>query len=76
MRRVASFLYGSMIGGLIGATIALLLAPSSGQELRDLMQDRAQNIQIEVKNAAESRRAELQQQLDVMRSPRKPTESE
>ncbi len=69
MRRVLNFLYGSMIGALMGGTVALLLAPSSGEELRAQMQARAQSMQLEVKNAAASRRAELEQQLNFLRSP-------
>ncbi len=75
MGRIVSFLYGAMLGSIIGATVALLLAPSSGDELRAQMQERAESVQIEVKNAAASRRAELEQQLQTLRTPRK-TEQE
>ena len=34
MRRTFSFFIGATIGGLVGATVALLFAPSSGQEFR------------------------------------------
>lgn len=71
MRRVFSFLYGSMVGSLVGAAIGLLLAPSSGEELREQVRDNAQRLQWEVKGAAASRRAELEQQLAALRSPRK-----
>jgi gas vesicle protein len=69
-----SFLYGSLIGGLVGAAIATLLAPTSGNELREQLQMRAERFQIEVKNAAATRRAELEQQLDYLRMPRKTQE--
>ncbi len=71
MGRIVSFLYGAMLGSIIGATVALLLAPSSGDELRAQMQERAETVQIEVKNAASARRAELEQQLQTLRTPRK-----
>jgi gas vesicle protein len=32
---IGSFLAGAMIGGLIGAAIGLLLAPATGEELRE-----------------------------------------
>ncbi len=70
MRRIMSFMYGAMLGGLIGVTVGLLLAPSTGEEIRNQMKDRAQQIQLEVKNAAASRRAELEQQLAAMRAPK------
>ena len=40
MRRVTSFLSGSLVGALAGAALALLFAPSSGEELRQQMQER------------------------------------
>lgn len=69
MRRMMSFIYGVMLGGLIGVTVGLLLAPGSGEEVRNQMMERAQQIQLEVKNAAAARRAELEQQLATMRAP-------
>ena len=71
MRRVMSFLSGAVMGGLVGATMALLFAPSSGDTLRDQIQDRANRIQEEVKKAAADRREELEQQLNELRSPKR-----
>ncbi len=70
MRRTISFLYGAILGGLIGATVGLLLAPSPGEEIRGQMRERAEKVQLEVKNAAAARRAELEQQLATLRAPR------
>lgn len=36
---IGSFLAGVLIGGLVGATIGLLLAPSSGEEMREQVGD-------------------------------------
>ncbi len=69
MRRMVSFVYGFMLGGLIGATVGLLLAPGTGEEVRNRMKERARQVQLEVKNAAAARRAELEQQLATMRAP-------
>lgn len=71
MKGVGSFLMGLILGGLVGAAVALLLTPSSGEDLRLQVQDRAQQFQTEVKHAAEVRRAELEQQLAELRTPRK-----
>ena len=69
MNRVISFLSGAVMGGLVGATLALLLTPASGEELRAKMQEQAKQIQAEVKAATESRRAELEEQLATLRKP-------
>lgn len=45
---VGSFLSGLIIGGLIGAAVALLLAPQSGEETRVLIRDKS----IELKDRA------------------------
>jgi len=72
MRRTLAFIYGSIIGGMIGAILALLIAPASGNELRLQVQERALFIQGELKSAAASRRIELERQLAALRAPRKP----
>ena len=71
MGKVSSFLLGSLVGSAIGAVAAVLMAPTSGDELRNQLTDRAQTLQSEVKNAAAARRAELEQQLAMLKAPRK-----
>lgn len=70
MQKILSFLTGAVIGALVGVTMAVLFAPSSGEELRLGMRERVQQLQAEVKAAADSRRAELEQQLNTLRAPR------
>ena len=72
MQRLLSFFIGALVGALVGATAAILLAPSSGEELRIQIQDRATTMREEVKSAAADRRAELEHQLAKMRSPQPP----
>lgn len=72
MRGMLSFLSGAVLGLVVGASLAILLAPTSGEELRKQMQERADRIQLEVRQAADARRLELEQQLDTLRSPREP----
>lgn len=69
MNRFLSFFVGIVLGSLVGATIAVLLAPVSGEQMRLQMRDRAMSLQDEVKQAAATRRAELEQQLASLRSP-------
>ena len=71
MRKFASFLAGALMGSLVGSTIALLLAPTSGEEIRVQLQDRLRSIQLEVQEAAATRRGELEEQLQILRTPRK-----
>lgn len=59
------------MGGLVGATMALLFTPSSGDALRDQIRDRANRVQEEVKKAAADRREELEEQLNELRSPKR-----
>ncbi len=68
MRRIFGFLIGIMVGALVGSTIALLLAPESGANLRNEIRARGQNFYTDVRHAAEARRIELRSQLDALRS--------
>ncbi len=70
MRRVFGFLIGITVGGLVGSTIALLMAPESGENLRNQLRERGQNFFSDVQHAADERRIELRQRLDEMRAPR------
>ena len=70
MRRMFGFLIGVTVGGLVGSTIALLMAPESGQHLRSELRLRGENFYNEVRHAADERKIELRQRLDMMREPR------
>ena len=70
MRRMFGFMIGIAVGGLVGSTIALLLAPEAGEELRGQLRERGQNFFNDVRHAADERRIELRQRLETMRAPR------
>jgi gas vesicle protein len=70
MRRVLGFLIGATIGGLIGTIVALLFAPTSGTELRAQINNRAQMFATDIRQAANTKRIELQERLEVLRAPR------
>jgi len=74
MKTAMNFFMGLILGSLIGALFAILFAPSSGQELISKIQSETERIRLDVTKAARDRRAELEQQLEVLRSPRKPVE--
>ncbi len=72
MRRMFGFMIGVLVGGLVGATVALLLAPQSGDRLRNELRARGDIFLADVRNAAEQRRAELQGRLKSLRADRVP----
>ena len=69
MRRIFGFMIGVVVGGLVGSTVALLLAPESGEELRSQLRERGLAFQAEIRNAADARRIELRERLDELRTP-------
>jgi gas vesicle protein len=70
MRRAFSFLIGTLTGGLIGAAMALLFTPASGNDLRNQISDRAGGLAADIRNAAKTKRIELQERLETLRAPR------
>ena len=68
MRRLTMFIAGSICGAAIGAIAALLLAPTSGEELRGMAKDRAESIRDEIIEAYESRTAQLEAELESLRA--------
>lgn len=70
MRKVFAFLAGLLIGALTGGIVAILLAPQSGAELQQKIQDGVQRLVEEGKSAAEARRLELETQLESFKQGR------
>ena len=68
MRKFASFVFGSVMGAMFGAIVALLIAPSSGEELQARARERVATLRDEVQSAYEVRTAQLQAELDVLSS--------
>lgn len=56
--RGIDFLAGFLLGGIVGAAVALLMAPQSGEETRELIRERG----IELKTRGEEFSAEAYQQ--------------
>jgi len=69
MKKAMAFVFGAVLGGVLGGLTALFLAPYSGEELRSVIKQGVDNIQIEVKEAAEQKRAELEGQLQELINP-------
>ena len=71
MSRFTNFIIGAVLGGLAGSMLALLLTPSSGESLRNQMRETVVEVQGEVRQAALTRRAELEKQLAALRASQK-----
>jgi gas vesicle protein len=69
MRKAIAFVFGAVLGGVLGGMTALLLAPYSGEEFRSVINQGIGNIRVEIKEAALQRRAELEEQLQDFISP-------
>lgn len=72
MRRMFGFTIGIMVGVLVGSTVALLLAPESGEGLRGELRARGETFVADIRNAAEARRTELTDRLQTLRADRDP----
>jgi gas vesicle protein len=64
------FLIGIVVGALVGSTVALLLAPETGQKLRNEIRARGEALISDVQHAADVRRIELTNRLETLRAPR------
>ena len=69
MRRILGFFLGGLVGAAIGAGVALLFAPESGEELRADIRSRGDEFVGQVKDAASERRHQLQERLQSLRQP-------
>jgi gas vesicle protein len=74
-----SFLAGMIIGGLVGAAAAMLMAPQSGEETRALIRDKGielkdkavdvgQDMQLRAEKALETTRVQLEDVVDELKS--------
>ncbi len=63
MRRFALFVIGSLAGGVLGAFLAFLFTPDSGQNLRNQAREQFDDMMDEARIAAEIRRQEMERQL-------------
>jgi len=70
MKRMFGFLIGIVVGSLVGSTIALLMAPESGEGLRSRLRARGAGFFDDIRHAADERRIELRHKLEEMRAPR------
>lgn len=70
MGKVTGFLAGVMSGAIVGSVAALLLAPSSGRELQSRTRERFESLIDDARTAAESKRVQLEAQLEALKAPK------
>ncbi len=73
MRSIGRFLAGFVFGGLVGAGMALILSPFSGEENRTYIVKYVDQLKEEVQTAMLEKRAEQEQELDQLRQPPTPS---
>lgn len=66
------FFEGLIIGAVVGAAVALFMAPQSGEQTKSTIKGRINLVLEEGKRAAAERRAELEAQLAQSRSVTRP----
>ena len=69
MRKLSSFIFGAFLGGVVGVLMAVLLAPASGEELRQRIRDFGAKTIEEIRLAAQQRQEELERELTKLRQP-------
>lgn len=67
MEKMLNFLFGIVAGALVGAAAGLFLAPASGNEIRESVQDRADGLVAELKTAVADERRRLEAELEALK---------
>jgi gas vesicle protein len=67
MRRFVALFAGLLTGALVGGVMALLFAPNSGKALQQQIADTVDRLAGEVRQAADERRIDLENELDKLR---------
>jgi len=68
MKNVLSFVLGTLFGAMIGSVVALLFAPSSGEELRANIKTQADSQYARLQNEWQKGVKEMQTRMDKMSS--------
>lgn len=68
MRKFRKFVLGAFLGGLVGSTLALLYAPTKGENARQEIVEYFTHLKDEMNRAADEKREELTAQLEMLRS--------
>ena len=69
MRKFFAFLAGLMSGAVVGGTVALLLAPMSGEALKNELTTRIEQLKDEMQTAAAEQEARLRAEFERLKQP-------
>lgn len=69
MERFVRFMVGLCFGAAVGVALVVLLAPQSGEETRQRIQEKVDAVLMEGQRAAEERRLELLTQFEELKKP-------
>lgn len=67
MRSFFNFLLGVVSGAVVGAAAGLILAPSSGEQIREGFQNRADMLLSDVRTAIADERRRLEAELEALK---------
>ena len=67
MKKIGAYIIGGFAGAVIISGLVLLLAPTSGRELRENIRGKYREMKYEFKQASQARREELEAQLANLR---------
>lgn len=62
----SNFLSGLLVGGLVGAAVALLAAPHSGEETRRILRDRSIELRDQATDSLEAAAADARARADEL----------
>jgi gas vesicle protein len=67
MKKFFNFFFGAFLGGVVGASVALLFAPMKGEDLRQKLNEYIVEVKGEVNEATMEKRIELEEELAHLR---------
>ncbi len=73
MVKTISFVGGFVIGAMVGAAVAVFIAPQSGEEFQKQIRERLDAVAQEGRRVAAERRAELEAQFAQAKQFQKPS---
>ncbi len=68
MKKISRFITGAFLGALVSSLLVLLFTPKSGNQLRNTVTERVQNIATDIRHASEQKRKELEEELESLKT--------